>query len=562
MTEQAEHSLDGELHRRLVWLTFFRLAVVSVLFGATLLLGNVGGPSDLPSELQNQLLGVATAGFFATLTFALLLRARRHLLPLAYAEISIDVLLAAVLVYMTGGSQAFSFMFILAVANASLVLFQRGAVLAATLSSVTFAVLRTTLNAGWLAPPQPFLAQRHESASALLFNIFVNVGALFLVAALSSYLAEQLRRKNEQLSAKELDYEVLADLQRAILASIPSGVAAVNARGDVTFVNRAGWEICRPWLKEGGSLKLGDLLPGIDRAAAIDRSTLEVRRGDGRWWLGLTISELQSQDAHASTHVVVFQDLTELRRLESEAARNERLAAVGQLAAGLAHELRNPLASMSGAVQMLASPKLTDPDDRRLADIVVSESDRLNRLISDFLAFARPSTSVASRFDLANLAEQTLDVVAHGPEFEKVSIERQLQPAEVVGDNAQLRQVIWNLVVNAAQAMGGAGRLLVKVRGDGERSLLEVEDSGPGIAVEVLPRIFDPFFTTKAHGTGLGLSTVFALVRVHGGRVFAENRAEGGARFVVELPAADATGQLRRPDSDEVRPLRRLERAG
>lgn len=545
---QARNDEQLELHRRLVWLTLFRLAVVLVLFASSIIWAS---SEAVPDKLEAELVGTCVAGFLATLAFALMLRRPRQLAAIAYAQITFDALLATALVYLTGGSNAFSFVFILAVVNAALVLSQRGAVLAASLSSVLFAVLRTGLNEGWLQPPADFLATARVAQAQLFFAIFVNVGAYFLMAALASYLVEQLRKKSEELSARELDFEALAELHSAILASISSGIATVDPAGKLLFVNRAGWEICGSWQPKRAGLTVGELLPGLDLSSALQsmsRGELEIAgHGGERRWLGLTVSPLHGGGAFAGGHVIVFQDLTELRRLELEARRNERLASLGKLAAGLAHELRNPLASMSGAVQMLTASKATDPDEQRLGDIVVSETERLNRLVSDFLGFARPGPNQPLRLDLAELVGQTLDIVAHGPRFERITVARALESVEVVADGAQLRQVVWNLLVNAGDAMEQGGTLSVSVARAGQSAVLRVEDTGPGIRAEVMGQLFDPFFTTKPSGTGLGLATVHALVEAHGGKVFVENREQGGARFSVRLPIAQPEAAARAP---------------
>lgn len=232
-----------ELHRRLVWLTLFRLAVVLVLFASSIIWS---AGAEIPEALSLALFGVCVGGFVATLAFSVWLRAERRLTTIAYAQISFDTLLAAVLVYLTGGANTFSFVFILAVVNAALVLSQRGAILAASLSSVLFAALRISLNERWLAPAAAYQVGPREPSSTILFAVFVNLGAFFLMAALASYLAEQIRRKTDQLTARELDFTALAELHSAILASISSGIATADPDGRLLFVNRAGWEICSP----------------------------------------------------------------------------------------------------------------------------------------------------------------------------------------------------------------------------------------------------------------------------------------------------------------------------
>lgn len=542
--EAKEPRSEEALHRRLVWLTFFRLAVISVLFASTLILG--GGPDPLPEQLEFRMLGVAGLGFLATLGFAMLLRTRRWLIQIAYAAITADVALAGMLALLTGGSSVFSFVFILAVVNAALVLFQRGAMVAAALSSITFSLLKIGLNERWLEAPASFLTPPHEELSRLLWHVCVNLSAFFLFAAVASYVTNQLQHTGEQLTARELDIETLTSLHESILASIPSGIATVDEAGRVTYVNRAGWQICSSWQAEREGLALASLLPGVEirPARAMERQEVVILTTAGEQrWLGLTVSELRPVGGAPRGWVVVFQDLTDLHRLEEEARRNERLAAVGKLAAGLAHELRNPLASMSGAVQMLAQSHRADPDDVRLADIVVGETDRLNHLVSNFLGYARAAPQQPGPIEIGAVIEQTLDIMVHGPALAGITLARDIDTtARVIGDSAQLRQACWNLVLNAAQAMAGrAGTVRVIVRRAGGDVEIDIEDQGPGISSSDLPHLFEPFFTTKEGGTGLGLSTVRAIVEAHGGSLVAANREPSGARFSIRLPSLRET---------------------
>jgi two-component system, NtrC family, sensor histidine kinase PilS len=223
--------------------------------------------------------------------------------------------------------------------------------------------------------------------------------------------------------------------------------------------------------------------------------------------------------------------------------RTERLADLGRLAAGLAHELRNPLASMSGSLELLrANASLVD-EDRRLMDIVLREAERLGHLVTDFLSFARPAPPRALAVDLAEIAEDTLRVFVHDRLAAGVDVERALEPARAACDPDQLRQVLWNLLANAAQACGEAAapRRTIRVSSgrEGGAAFLEVADDGPGIAEAELARIFLPFHTTKPEGTGLGLATVHRIVDAHGGTVAVDSAVGRGARFRIRLPAAD-----------------------
>jgi two-component system sensor histidine kinase PilS (NtrC family) len=232
--------------------------------------------------------------------------------------------------------------------------------------------------------------------------------------------------------------------------------------------------------------------------------------------------------------------LTPFRDLEARAARSERLATVGELSAGLAHELRNPLASMSGSIEMLAASGSYTDEDRRLFDIVLREADRLNGLVTDFLGFARPAAPEPVDVSLPALLGEVVHMFSADPRVERVRLESDI--ADVCGriDAAQIKQVLWNLLLNAAQASPEGGGIRLRC-GPGQRAgtvFVSVEDQGGGIAPDLLPRIFDPFFTTKPQGTGLGLATVHRIVDAHGGQVEVESRVGQGTRFTLVLPAS------------------------
>ncbi|MGE0551474.1 MAG: nitrogen regulation protein NR(II), partial [Kofleriaceae bacterium] len=236
--------------------------------------------------------------------------------------------------------------------------------------------------------------------------------------------------------------------------------------------------------------------------------------------------------------IVNFQDLTELRRLEAQNRRSERLATVGQLAAGVAHEIRNPLASISGSIELLKQVPVASEDDRTLMAIVQREVQRLNVLIGDLLDYANPRTFQKVEFDLATMVEETVQVARADPGVAGVEITCEVErPLRVHADPAKLRQVLWNLIRNAAEAAAGAGNhVRVDARADGDRTSIAVADDGPGISPHQLTHIFDPFFTTKSKGTGLGLATCHSLIAEHGGRIDVESELGKGTKMVVRIP--------------------------
>ena len=306
----------------------------------------------------------------------------------------------------------------------------------------------------------------------------------------------------------------------------------------------------------------------------VRRTRLECAGEDGRvMHLGLAASALRDADGQSIGHVLIFQDVTSVVEMETELTRSERLAAVGEMAAKIAHEIRNPLAAISGSVQILRDdvgrPDAQDPS--RLMGIVVREADRLSGLITDFLDYARPQPAKRERLDLVELCEEVLEILRGAcPEHVTLALAGD-GSVPLQGDGGQLRQLLWNLCLNGIEAMPDGGRLSVTVRGGGagvrgegsdpqdgvvegrndgtggepgadvrpgagDRVVVIVSDEGEGIAEQDLERLFEPFFTTKSYGTGLGLATVHRIVQAHAGRLDVDTTPGSGTRFRVTLP--------------------------
>jgi len=267
----------------------------------------------------------------------------------------------------------------------------------------------------------------------------------------------------------------------------------------------------------------------------------ELRRADleiGDLIIGVTVSPLRDLDDEVIGRVINFSDLTELRRLEHNMRRAERLATVGELAAGVAHEIRNPLASISGSIELLRATPQASEDDRALMTIVHREIQRLNVLIGDLLDYARPRPSQPVDFDLGVLVREVIQVARADQSFTDTELAVEVDaPLTVHADPAKLRQVVWNLVRNAADAAATGGKhVVVEARADGDDITIAIADDGPGIPADQLARIFDPFFTTKQKGTGLGLATCHSIVAEHGGHIDASSEHGKGAKLVVHLP--------------------------
>ncbi len=532
---------EPALYRKLVWLTGLRLVVVTALLAATawLTFGSAAPAEAGPTSLYLVIGGT----YFLSLVSVALLRTRRWLPVVAYGQVVTDVMAATGLVYLTGGADSlFTILYPLAIVNASVSLSRRGAATSALLTILAFTALAIAMERQFIAPPAGF-GRPPLATPRLILTLATNISAFVLTAALSAYLTEQLRGARTELAQRETELTALSTLYQSIVQSIGSGILTTDGQDRITYLNPAGEEILGLRESSINMSPLGDRFPDLAKAlhgGLEGRGEARLRGGDGRSTVvGYSAASLAGLgERQHPGHVIVFQDLTALRQLEDAVRRADRLAAVGKLAAGLAHEVRNPLASMTGSIQLLMGSRGLNEQERRLMQIVLREGERLEALVHDFLTFARPTQPQWAELDAAPLAQETYDFFRQGPRAPGLVFELDLEPGvKVRADPGQLKQVLWNLLTNAADATGAGGRIVLGVRREDKEALLAVEDSGAGIAADDLPRIFDPFFTTKERGTGLGLAIVHRIVEANGGRIVVESEAGKGSKFTVRLPA-------------------------
>jgi two-component system sensor histidine kinase PilS (NtrC family) len=537
-----ETPLD-QVRVRLTWLFVFRAVVMTVMVATTAVLRGASDGSIFQGAAA-ALTVVAAVSYGSILAGALWLRrfGSRGVRPLALVQLGFDALVAAVVVALTGGVESvFVFVFSLTVLNAAAVMQRQGAVAIAIFAALLYALVFGLEVAGML---RWFGIEEAPSTTQLLPSFLTNTASFVLVAALGAFLSEQLQRTSERLDVAQAQIAHIEELYHAVLESLPSGVLTVDAGGEVLYVNGAGAQILG---KNAGEL-VGKPLAHQAPALVVDDVTEYSRfeRQAGGRTLGGSVARLTGFEGLAG-RVVVFQDLTELRRLQQDVARAERLAELGRFAAGLAHEIRNPLAAMIGCLQLLqddtkasaAGPHDSSEEASRMLGIVQREAERLSSLVTEFLTYARPAPPRIEAVRLLGVAGETVAAMRTG-------LPPQLQ-LEVEGDGAvvadcdpsQVRQALWNLVRNAAQAAGGdgrAGRVRVEVRAERDCALLVVDDDGPGVPPDIRARVFEPFFTTRADGTGLGLATVHQTLAQQGGGVRLADSPLGGARFEVRLP--------------------------
>ena len=472
---------------------------------------------------------------------------------LGMSQFVFDTAFASVLVLVTGGlDSVFTFFYSLFIINASIVLYWTGALVAALASTVMLLIV-ALIQYGVvpLGAAQPFVEQLfpdlgagYHSWSQFVLNFATNIVAFYAVAFLSSFLAEQVREADSRLSAQRAGMEKLRRLHQNIIQSLDNGLITLDTEHRVILANH--WAVT--WLDLDREAvvgqpvmhffpDLGPILTNPDKSGrAVSDTTIQMRSGRKtftRW----TINPLRDSQGQILGRVVLFWDVTDVMEMEKIIERGARMATIGRLAASIAHEIRNPLASMSGSIQLLRS--LTQPagDEKRLMDIVVREADHLNHWISEFLAYAKPGMAPRQRVDLAAVCAEVTELIANEPRAAEIEVSHEVQGNGVISGEANgLRQIVWNLVNNAVDATPAGGRVFLRLDGtDRGQIILEVEDTGEGIPPEVQEKIFDPFFSTKEMGTGLGLATVQHNVEQHGGTIRVSSSLGEGSTFRVVL---------------------------
>jgi two-component system sensor histidine kinase PilS (NtrC family) len=550
-----------DLRRRLTYLMLFRVALITLVLGATTLLYWLGD-ADLAAPASVLFYGIIGATYLLTLVYAVALRQLRQLNRLAHTQLAVDLVIASLLVHMTGGAQsAYTFFFPLTIIGAATVC-SRNATIAVAIASALLFLLVGTLTWGGLLPMPAGLVAR-VSPIDLSRSLGLNLAAIAGVSILALNLATQLQRTSASLASERTAAADLLTLHSDIVRCLSSGLLTVDPWDMVLTVNLSACEILSTSPAQAVGAPVEVLLPGLlaqmtdlGTKGAIGRGELTIARpGKPDLVVGISVSPLADHGGRFLGRVVNFQDLTDLRKMEVSVKQAERLAVVGRLAAGVAHEIRNPLASISGSIELLGQMPQSDDDSRALMGIVTREIDRLNGLVTDLLDYATPRPAKIAPLDLAELVRDTVRVFGQDRGLAGVTVDAQLDDrASSVpfdGDAAKLRQVLWNLIRNAAEAAAeGGGHVVVDLEPGANEVAMHVRDDGPGIPSEYRDRVFEPFFTTKNRGNGLGLATVVNLVHDHRGSVQLESQPGHGTCLTVRLPYTADRGRPSSPSEE------------
>lgn len=531
--------------RLMRWFFGIRMLVISLFFCGSILF-QIRDDAGQQWVVLRYLYSLVVISYLQAFFSLVLVKRIGPLRWLAQAQIVWDLVFATVLIYLTGGiASIFSSFYILVILSSVLLLSRRDVLLVASAAAILFGSLVNLQYYRFLPQIPGVDIPMDIGAVEALYTIFINVFAFLVVGVLCGMLVSRLRQSEDVRQQIAIDYEELEQLNRTILASMTSGLLIVDRLLRIRSLNAAAEEMLGSPLSELYNAEISKFFP--DHQFVKNGQYHVVSRGEGFLTdrngltrpIGYNTTILTDPAKQVDGLLITFQDLTHLKEMEERLQRSDRLAAVGQLAAGLAHEIRNPLASISGSVQLLRENSAVVGEDRNLMNIVIREADRLNHLLSEFLLFARPALPEKEWFKAGELVCELTDLCKSDQRFAGIDFQCKCPPEEkIFGDRKQLRQAVWNLLINAAEAMPEGGRLFFEFLSDPLR--LAVTDTGPGVPDHLRQKIYDPFFTTKDHGTGLGLATVHSIVEAHGGTLELQCTHQGGAKFIIYLPGENA----------------------
>lgn len=528
----------------LAWLVKVRIIILTLLFAIELAIARLT-PNPFPLRL---FIGVIGLWYAVSVFYLLLLSIWEERRIQSLLQVITDLLMVTLVVYATGGvDSSLNFFYPLVIIVACILLPRTWAYLSGALAFILYVAVLELTYFGFI----PSYSTTHPGLGALQAIIFVNLFGYLAVAYLAGLLAAKLRQVDVKLTYTRGALEDLQALHENIIQSISGGLITTGLDGYITLANTAAQKLFerseRDFLGQPVGQLFLDPLPTVDSERARGEVRFVASNGFCKTFR-VSVTILSVPGRKMIGYVYTFDDLTEIRRLERDLRIQDRLAAVGRLAAAIAHEIRNPLTSIAGSVSMLSGIADLSDEHRQLLQIVTRESERLNGIITDFLAYSRGKQYRFASVDLLTLLEDTLTLLEHRLVAQNtgIRIERNynFKEALTMADGDKIKQVFWNFCENAVRAMSSGGVLSVSLEQAGEDWQVNFADTGPGMSRQLVEKIFEPFQSQFEGGTGLGLAIVYQIVQAHEGKVWARSRVGEGSVFVLRLRRLAAVESL------------------
>lgn len=576
---------------------FLRVVMVTFLLGIAAFI-QLKGTESLPGASLTSVYIIILLTYFLSFLYLLLIKTIESLEWNIYVQSLADVTLITGLVYVTGGIESvYSIFYPLVIMYSVLFLPRQGVIILASAGAILYGTLLDLEYYGFIHPIYPFNFDYNYSAGYVFSRIFTHIVSFYIVAFLASFAVKQEKKVRKLLAEKESAFDQLDLLHKSIIESVDTGILTIDHQENIKSFNRGAEEITNLSYSEVINKRIDSIFPNFPATAnninnansqesAVNRFEMEV---SGKI-LGCSISPLIDSSSEKIGKILIFRDLTTIREMERQVEKNRRLALVGEMAASLTHEIRNPLASIGGSIQVLARDLDLGETDRRLMQIILRGKDQLENFMKSFLLLARPNPAEREDVDIEVILDDVLESLSHSPDwYQDIEVTRDsCSQAIVYGSMTELRQAIWNLILNALQSMSEGGKLKISTRtvsvdennppihplvkdisthilslvkdisthtpplvkgisthipplvkgGKGGLEYLEIRisDSGHGIEEKDFDKVFEPFYTTKEKGTGLGLAIVNKIVENHQGKIRIESKPGEGTSCMVLLP--------------------------
>jgi two-component system sensor histidine kinase PilS (NtrC family) len=549
---------DEKTVLRLRYLMLLRVAFVTFLLGIATFL-EIKGEDLLPEISLLSLYLIIITSYILSLFYFFLLNLTKNIKITLYIQAICDVLMITGLVYATGGiSSVYAVFYTLVIIYSVLFLERRGGLIIASACSICYGLLLDLEYYKILTPLYAIVSQDNPFTAGYVFSrIIIYILSFYLIAFLAIFVVEQEKKTRTLLQEKETAFDQLDLLHRSIIESVDTGILTINLRGQIKSFNRAAEEITGYSFAEVEDKNIvdlfpeyGDLLENIHTGGYpySQQSRVEMyieSHEKTPLTLGCSVSFLNDGTEKRIGDILVFQDLTAIKKMELILEKNRRLAFIGEMAAGLAHEMRNPLASISGSIQVLHKSLLLNETDERLMQIILRGKDQLESFMRDFLLLSRPTPGIPEMIKITDIIEDILESIRYLPDWrDDIQVIKSLQDhlPFIRANKTEIRQLIWNVLMNAIQSMPNGGRVTIETGKDttdisaGQFLEIKISDNGQGIMENDLGKIFEPFYTTREKGTGLGLAIVNRIVEGHAGKIKVDSRSGEGTTFTIWLP--------------------------